>query len=195
MKIIIVAVATSLLTILSLTNDSEARTRRHRVVQPVQQVQQEETSIFSFFTRAAQPAATSVTSKAESMIGMSARGNRRELTRKFSSTYGHRVDPGFVAWCAAFANTVLAESGLKTTGSLMAKSFISWGRPTQAPKQGDIVVLNRGKSSRSGHVGFFYGFVNHAGVRKVAVLGGNQSRQVKVSYFPVYKVASFRTAS
>ena len=132
--------------------------------------------------------------KAESMIGMDARSHRRELSSKFQRTIGLKVDPARIPWCAAWANTVLAESGMATTGSLMARSFINWGRPTANPRKGDVVVLTRGKNRRAGHVGFFYGFVDDNGVRKVAVLGGNQGKAVNITYFPVSQVIAYRTS-
>lgn len=134
-------------------------------------------------------------SAAEKMIGMNARSNRRELASKFERTFGRRIDPLTIPWCAAWANAVLADSGMSTTGSLQARSFINWGRPTARPQVGDVVILRRGRSNSNGHVGFFYGFVNDNGIIKVAILGGNQSKAVNVTHYPVDSVIAYRTAA
>jgi hypothetical protein len=73
----------------------------------------------------------------------------------------------------------------------MAISFTKYRTATKTPRKGDIVVLRTGRArrGRSGnHVGIFQGFVGN----KVAVLGGNQSNRVKVSYFPVRSVITYR---
>jgi hypothetical protein len=67
----------------------------------------------------------------------------------------------------------------------MARSFTKYNSPTKNPTKGDIVVFSH-------HVGFFEGFVRKGNRNMVAVLGGNQSNQVKVSYFPVNRVLSYR---
>lgn len=131
--------------------------------------------------------------RAESMIGLTAKGNRQELKSTFARTLGQGIDPTRIPWCAAWANAVLAESGIEGTGSLMARSFTDWGKPTAAPVKGDVVVLRRGRGNRTGHVGFFYGFVDHNGVKKVALLGGNQGKQVRISYYPISRVIAYRT--
>jgi hypothetical protein len=53
--------------------------------------------------------------------------------------------------CAANVNAALAARGIRGTGSLLAKSFVRWGRPT-TPAPGAVVVFNRGRDRRSGHV-------------------------------------------
>ena len=83
------------------------------------------------------------------------------------------IDPQHVAWCAAFANAILRRENKETTHSLMARSFLHWGKVTHDPKEGDIVVLARGKDGWSGHVGFFMGYETFDGVKYVKVLGGN----------------------
>lgn len=132
--------------------------------------------------------------KAESMIGLSARKDKKELETKFAQTLGQQVDPTHIPWCAAWANMVLADVGMQTTGSLMARSFLDWGKQTNNPSIGDVVVMRRGRNRMSGHVGFFYGYVEHNGVKQIAVLGGNQSKQVRISYYPISKVIAYRTS-
>jgi uncharacterized protein (TIGR02594 family) len=122
---------------------------------------------------------SSVITKAESYVGMHERKNRgsiKEVTK---------IDPARVPWCAAFVNGVLKQLGLSGTNSNMARSFSKYNSPTKNPQKGDIVVFNH-------HVGFFEGFVKKGNRTMVAVLGGNQSNRVKVSYFPVSSVISYR---
>jgi hypothetical protein len=60
------------------------------------------------------------------------------------------------------------------------------------PNQGDIVILRRGRSKYASHVGFFIQTVEVNGRKYVAVLGGNQSDRVKISYYEEEKVLSYR---
>jgi hypothetical protein len=53
--------------------------------------------------------------------------------------------------CAANVNAALAEKGIKGTGSLMAKSFLNWGKPS-GPRPGAVAVFNRGRDRKAGHV-------------------------------------------
>jgi uncharacterized protein (TIGR02594 family) len=134
--------------------------------------------------------------KAESMIGLDARKDRKILKEKLSEANGQTVDPAFIPWCAAWANTVLAQAGMETTGSLMARSFLNWGKPVAGnPNIGDVVVLRRGRNRSEGHVGFFYAFVDVNGAKMVAVLGGNQGQEVRISYYPISKIIAYRTAA
>lgn len=97
------------------------------------------------------------------------------------------------AWCAGFVNAVLERAGMRGTGKLNAKSFLTWGAQTSEPKQGDIVVLWRGsRDAATGHVGFFSGF-DAAG--NVLILGGNQDNKVSVEAFERNRVLSFRRAT
>jgi len=138
---------------------------------------------------------TGVLAKAESMIGLDARKDRQVLKEKLSEANGQTVDPARIPWCAAWANMVLSEVGMETTGSLMARSFLAWGKATNRPNVGDVVVMRRGRNKYSGHVGFFYSFVDVNGAKMVAVLGGNQGKEVRISYYPISKVIAYRTAA
>jgi uncharacterized protein (TIGR02594 family) len=134
--------------------------------------------------------------KAESMIGLDARKDRQILKKTMSEANGQTVDPVSIPWCAAWANTVLAQSGMETTGSLMARSFLNWGKPVKGePNIGDVVVMRRGRNKSAGHVGFFYAFVDVNGAKMAAVLGGNQGKEVRISYYPITKIIAYRTAT
>jgi uncharacterized protein (TIGR02594 family) len=93
-----------------------------------------------------------------------------------------------VAWCAAFASAVLERAGHRSTRSLLARSYLTWGDPLITPRLGTITVLSRGADSGAGHVGFYIGeTADH-----LILLGGNQSDSVRVSAFPRDQLLGFR---
>lgn len=77
-------------------------------------------------------------------------------------------------WCADFINAMLRRVGLPSTGSRMARSFVSHPKfeKIKAPQPGDIVVIARGRSSVYGHVALYNGSCGKGGIR---LLGGNQA--------------------
>lgn len=128
------------------------------------------------------PANASVYVTAKEYIGL----NERKHTTSIQNIT--KVNPRKVPWCAAFLNAILKKSGKKTTGSLSAASFRNYGYRVIKPITGDIVVMKN-------HVGIFVGFIIRNGKKFVAVLGGNQSNSVKISYYPITKVITFRRPS
>lgn len=84
-------------------------------------------------------------------------------------------------WCAGFVAWCLEKVGMGSTNSLMARSYEKWGVSSKNdPLPGDIVTFYRnGKSSGSGHVGFFLS----ESASHVYVLGGNQQDEVNVSRY------------
>jgi len=129
---------------------------------------------------------------ANQYIGLHARRNRQDLKKVISRPFDYEVDPARTPWCAAFANSILAKNGYDTTDSLLARSFLEYGVPTKDPEEGDIVVLKRGKSKWAGHVGFYVGQVERNGKTYIAVLGGNQSKSVQISYYDSKRVLGYR---
>lgn len=121
----------------------------------------------------------SIVADASRFIGM----NERKHTNSLQKIT--KVNPRKTPWCAAFINGILKRNGKKTTNSAAAASFRNYGKRVTKPVKGDIVVMR-------GHVGIFMGFVTKNGKRYVAVLGGNQSNSVKVSYYPVKRVVAYR---
>jgi uncharacterized protein (TIGR02594 family) len=93
-----------------------------------------------------------------------------------------------VAWCAAFVGAMLARAGEKHTGSLAARSYLKFWKPTKDPKRGDIVVFSRGNSWQ-GHVAFYL----RSNRSYIEVVGGNQADAVTIATYPRAKVLSFRT--
>lgn len=139
--------------------------------------------------------ASKVVAEAKKWEGATARSHRKELANLMKEGNNQQpVDPVRIPWCAGFVNAILARSGYETTESLQARSFLNWGAKTKDPKEGDIVVLTRGKSKYAGHVGFFQGYEWYGSELYVKVLGGNQSKSVNVAYFPARKVLGYRTA-
>jgi uncharacterized protein (TIGR02594 family) len=132
--------------------------------------------------------------EASKLEGLNTRKDREAIKTylKASNNKETPVDPVRTPWCAAFANAVLRRTGYEGTDSLMARSFLTYGIKTKNPKEGDIVVLKRGKGSVIGHVGFFNGYEWEGDQLYVKVLGGNQNKSVNVAYFPVNYVLDYR---
>ncbi|MEQ1651089.1 MAG: TIGR02594 family protein [Hyphomicrobium sp.] len=102
---------------------------------------------------------------------------------------GHPEIKGDAApWCAAFVGAMLARSGFKHTGSLMARSYMRWGAPLNEPKFGGIAVLSRGSDPFAGHVGFLVG----SAAGRIFLLGGNQGDAVSVEAFDAERVLGYR---
>jgi uncharacterized protein (TIGR02594 family) len=96
-----------------------------------------------------------------------------------------------VPWCAAFVGAVLARCGVQGTGSLLARSYESWGRavPLEKAQRGDVVILSRGQPWQ-GHVAFYEGLSGS----NVTLLGGNQGNRVSVTAYPKARVVAVRRA-
>ena len=130
--------------------------------------------------------------EAKRWVGTEAKKNRKELKTLMAKAHAGPVDPVDVPWCAGFANAVLESTGFQGTRSLAARSFLNYGIRTKDPLEGDIVVLSRGRSNWTGHVGFFIGFEDYEGSRYVKVLGGNTNRAVDIGWFPMHRVLGYR---
>ena len=98
------------------------------------------------------------------------------------------VENDGVAWCAAFVGSCLVRSGMGSTRSLMARSYLKWGRKLSQPKQGAVAVFSRGASKTLGHVGFYVG----ENGRSIFILGGNQSDGVNISTYPKSRLLGYR---
>lgn len=104
---------------------------------------------------------------------------------------GHpEVTDDETAWCAAYVGAMLARSGLPSTGSLAARSYLNYGRKIDQPEPGCIVVFWRGSpTSWQGHVAFY---VRDDGAKHVRVLGGNQNNAVSEARYPKSQVLGYR---
>lgn len=93
-----------------------------------------------------------------------------------------------VAWCAAFLGACLERAGHRSTRSLMARSYLTWGEPLDEPRPGAVAVLSRGANPALGHVGFVVG----ATAKTLFLLGGNQSQRVGVDAFDRARLLGLR---
>lgn len=84
----------------------------------------------------------------------------------------------------------MASTGVSVklpTRNAMARSWINFGKKTNSPEVGDIVVFSRGNNGYSGHVGF----VENIGLTFIDTLGGNQGNAVNVSAYARFKVLAY----
>jgi len=94
-----------------------------------------------------------------------------------------------VAWCAAYVNFCLVQSGFIGSNKLTARSLLKVGKEVAKPITGDIVVLWReSPKSWKGHVGFYVREDNS----HIYVLGGNQSNSVNIAPYKKERLLGYR---
>lgn len=96
-----------------------------------------------------------------------------------------------VAWCAAFCGACLERAGIRSTRSLLARSYLDWGQQLEKPRAGAIAVFRRGNDPTKGHVGFWLAETDE----DVLLLGGNQSNAVSVVRYPKSRLLALRWPS
>ncbi|MEK8047628.1 TIGR02594 family protein [Ideonella margarita] len=95
-------------------------------------------------------------------------------------------------WCSTFVHWCLGQAGVQGTASALARSWLAWGEPLEAPRPGCITVLWReDPNSWQGHVGFY---VRHDD-EHVWLLGGNQQGTVREWAYPLSTVLGHRWPS
>jgi uncharacterized protein (TIGR02594 family) len=128
------------------------------------------------------PMSGDATGLAESMLGKHENLNNQEISA-FLRAGGSGLNPATEAWCAAFVNSALSQSGQRGTGSNVATSFLNWGTQVTPDKvqRGDIIVETRGKQAgqTGGHVGMATGQVEGS---KVEMISGNQGNKVSKTW-------------
>lgn len=135
---------------------------------------------------------TNPASTAANYLGFTERTHRAEL-RAFIG-----VDPVRTEWCAAFVNSVLEESNIRSNKDhaypLTARAFLDWGQKVNKEdiKPGDVVVFPRGSEGWQGHVGFFISEVEVNGRKFYYILGGNQSNKVSIEMYPANRALGIR---
>lgn len=140
-------------------------------------------------TSGGKPSGAAALSLAASKVGMN-ENDQREAIKDYLTTGGANLDPATTAWCAAFVNSTLQQTGVEGTGSNMARSFLDWGQPVEQPQAGDVAVFSRGDPNGPyGHVGFFQGYDENG---NILVLGGNQGDAVSVSPYSPDALLGFR---
>ena len=130
--------------------------------------------------------------KAASYLGYTERTHRAEL-RELTG-----VDPVRTEWCAAFVNSVLEESDIKSNNDhaypLTARAFLDWGQKVSKKdiKPGDIVIFPRGNQGWQGHVGFYIKTQVVNGQEFYYILGGNQNNKVSIVSYPARRALGIR---
>ena len=126
---------------------------------------------------------------AAKQIGLN-EGQQKAALNEYLANGGQNLDPAVTAWCAAFVDATLKQSGGQGTGKLNARSYLDWGNPVDQPQRGDIAVFSRGDPNGwQGHVGFFDGYAEDGSIR---VLGGNQGDAVSIANYSPDSLLGFR---
>lgn len=115
-------------------------------------------------------------------------GENRRILEYHASTKLHAVEDE-VPWCSAFVSWCLEKSGIPSTKSAWARSYLEWGVKLGKPQPYCVVVFRRG--SNSGHVGF----LSHIGTDYLEILGGNQGNSVCYAKYPKKDVLGYRWPS
>ncbi|MDX2288545.1 MAG: TIGR02594 family protein [Hyphomicrobiaceae bacterium] len=127
-------------------------------------------------------------------LGQSERAGKAANARiaAFFNEAGHPgVKSDEVAWCAAFAGACLERAGLRSSRSLLARSYLDWGRQLEAERIGAVAVLRRGTDPAFGHVGFLVGWTADG----LWLLGGNQMNAVSVARYERSRLVGLRWAA
>lgn len=94
-----------------------------------------------------------------------------------------------VPWCSAFLVWIFKECGIPTNANAAALSWLNFGRQTDQPRLGDIVVLAWPQNPpRNAHVGIFIRETTNL----VYVLAGNQNNTVDISPWRKRSVVQYR---
>ena len=88
-------------------------------------------------------------------------------------------------WSSPFVEWALEQTGKFGPQNIKPVSWLNWGKPVSVPRVGSVVVLN---FSGLPHVGFYFGDEGEV----IAVLGGNQDDEVRVSRYPKSAVKGYR---
>lgn len=114
--------------------------------------------------------------------------NNKRILEMFQIAGHPEVKDDETAWCSAAMNTWFIEAGYKGTGSLMAQSWKTWGKPTTS-QRGAVVVFQRGgKSSGLGHVALV---LEDDGIY-ITHIGANQSDSVSIQRTLKSKAIAYR---
>jgi len=109
------------------------------------------------------------------------------ITEYYNAAGSLRAKDDAVPWCSAFVHWVFAQHGIRGTGSLAARSWLKWGKPSPCTV-GALAILPRGTSSWQGHVTF----VTRVMGDRFMGLGGNQRDAVCELPYKVGTALGFR---
>lgn len=113
--------------------------------------------------------------------------NNPRVVRYYDDAGHPEVDHDDVAWCAAFVGAMLKRAGLPHSGSLAARSYLTWGKAVTKPYPGCVAVFKRGKGWQ-GHVCFFLS----QSAKGIQVLGGNQGDAVSIMWMSPADLLGYR---
>lgn len=116
--------------------------------------------------------------------------NNPKILKYFQEAGHPEVKTEGEAWCAAFVGSMLHRAGIKPSGSLMARSYLKWGKATTV-QPGAVAVFWRGSPAAStGHVGFLISATSS----EVTIIGGNQGAHgvVSIESFPRARLLGIR---
>lgn len=97
-----------------------------------------------------------------------------QIVKYFEDVGKPEVKSDETAWCAAFVGACLERAGIKSTRSLMARSYTKFGTKLDKLRVGAIGVIPRTADPTFGHVFFVDGWTD----THIIALGGNQSNAV-----------------
>ncbi|MGF6817829.1 uncharacterized protein (TIGR02594 family) [Paraburkholderia atlantica] len=107
----------------------------------------------------------------------------QHILEYFTATSAGRQKTDTIAYCAAFINWCMTQSGYNGSHSAMANSFAKWGRPTRGnkPAYGAVALVHFPEGGY--HVTFVNGRPSNViNGRLIATLGGNQGHAHEVSH-------------
>jgi uncharacterized protein (TIGR02594 family) len=102
------------------------------------------------------------------------------------------------AWCAAIITLAMERNGFVGTRHGLAAKYLDWGIEQVGPMHGSVVVIRRrggGSDARTGsRRGFHVSLFEEAAEGGLWLRGGNQSNQIKISFYPLkrYEVLGYR---
>lgn len=92
------------------------------------------------------------------------------------------LDPRKHDWCTAFLNATLKKAGVAGTPSMMASSFLAWGRHVAQKdvRAGDVVIQSEVESGRKPVLGG----LGHAAIVTGPVQKGSHGQDMQWDYVP-----------
>jgi uncharacterized protein (TIGR02594 family) len=122
------------------------------------------------------------------VTAVSGQGTSARVHAYYADAGHYEVAGDDVAWCAAFVGACLERSGVRSTRSLMARSYLAFGDPLDIAHCGSVAIFSRGDDPAQGHVAFVVGETAEG----LVVLGGNQSAGVTVMAMPRERLLGLR---
>lgn len=114
-----------------------------------------------------------------------------EAYHKMATEKNDKGSDDSIPWCSSFMCWAFESAGFLSTNSRAARSWLKYGKPTKAPKLGDLVIFWRGaKTAATGHVALFSGYDKNG---NIMCFGGNQNDSVCYQVYPKERLLGFRT--